>query len=45
MTGLRVTLRHLAHKPAYLSPRGGELFAAVQKQGEQSAEIRVYQAH
>ena len=26
-------------------PEGGKLFAAVQKQGEQSAEIRVYQAH
>lgn len=26
-------------------PEWGKLFAAVQKQGEQSAEIRVYQAH
>jgi DNA-binding beta-propeller fold protein YncE len=26
-------------------PEWGELFVAVQKQGEQSAEIRVYQAH
>lgn len=26
-------------------PEWGKLFAAVQKKGEQSAEVRVYQAH
>ena len=26
-------------------PEWGKLFAAVRKQGEQSAEVRVYQAH
>jgi hypothetical protein len=26
-------------------PEWGKLFAAVQRQGEQNAEVRVYQAH